>query len=158
MAKKANLKLYCCKLEDLIQAVFDIRFGIKVKINFPILNEKCDIIFKSLKTFKYYITDIDNQTLKNIYFNIDKMPNLKSFSLDGKINDEDLYIKFIKKMLSLDLDYLRIKSLTAVAVGEVVVGGLFSLTCLIFEPPIMVLLIVINYGIHFGFKLYKKKY
>lgn len=108
MAKKANLKLYCCKLEDLIQAVFDIRFGIKVKINFPILNEKCDIIFKSLKTFKYYITDIDTQTLKNIYFNIDKMPNLKSFSLDGKINDEDLYIEFIKKMLSLDLDYLRI--------------------------------------------------
>ena len=104
-----NIKFYVQSFENLISVDFNInmRFVIN-KNNFPIFNDECKIVFKSLKSFTLIANNVysmDFQILNNIYINIDKMPNLKSFVL--QCNQEDItilfLIKFIKKILSMKL-------------------------------------------------------
>jgi len=80
---------------------------------FPIFNDKCKVIFKSLNTFDFS-KPIEKETnlelFQNIYNNLDKMPNLKIFKFIINIRDikEDLYKNFIKKLFTLKLDEIFI--------------------------------------------------
>ena len=75
--------------------------------NFPIFNKNCNIIFKSLKSFRWIfdsiiynnnIINILDSKINNSCDNIDKMPNLREFIFSGiQIFDEISYKHFIKK-------------------------------------------------------------
>jgi len=76
-----------------------------LKDAFPIFNNKCDVIFKSLTSFKFEGDDFVNKNIiDNIFNNISNMPNLVSFKVKCTIKEkleEDSYNNFIKKILSL---------------------------------------------------------
>jgi len=106
----SEIKFFIQSYENLESIDFDIR-DLNFKTNFPIFNDKCNTIFKSLKKFKLSIfmsnwddkkIEIDSK-IKNLCNNIDKMPNLKEFTfLDFcDMFDENSYKNLIKKILSL---------------------------------------------------------
>lgn len=72
---------------------------------FPLFLDKCEVSFKNLSEFylQTYKTKID--MLKNLYKNIDCMPNLKNFTLffDAKV-EKEFHLNFVKKLLSLNLN------------------------------------------------------
>ena len=109
-----NIKFYIQSFENLVSVSFKIgyRFGISNN-NFPIFNNDCKVIFKSLKNFYFsaescYRRNFD--ILNNIYNNLDKMPNLKSFSLkfSHKYITEEFVFKFIKKLLLMRLNNIEL--------------------------------------------------
>lgn len=110
----SNIKFYIQSYENLFSVSFNFntRFDISNN-NFPIFNNNCKIIFKSLKHFSFIAPDcyrMNFEILNNIYNNIDNMPNLKSFVLkcyQENIN-KDFLIKFIKKILSMKLNHVEL--------------------------------------------------
>ena len=51
---------------------------------FPVLSNNCNLIFKSLKYLKFNFEicfEVDINNVKNLYNNLDKIPNLKYFQL-----------------------------------------------------------------------------
>ena len=101
-----NINLYC-KYEKLETICFILHEKINIK-DIPIFNEKCKVKFNSLKEFSLSTYDgqiINFDIIQNLYNNIDKMPNLKGFEIkiDSNNVEEELYIAFIKKILSLKL-------------------------------------------------------
>ena len=110
------IKLFCQSYEKLESINFNFIGKIESKDIFPILNDKCQILFKSLKSFILtHYKDIDSQIIYNIYNNIDNMPNLENFSLYiYKENiDREFFKRFLKKVLSLESIrnlYIDIKS------------------------------------------------
>ena len=79
---------------------------------FPLFNKECKPIFKSLKYFKFHCeSPINLKIIKNIYKNIDKMPNIEYFHFHCVNNDisQAFYIEFIKKILKLNLGYFYIE-------------------------------------------------
>ena len=111
-----KIKFYCGPYENITKIEF-IFFDIitNLKDIFPLFNNNCKIIFKSLKYFKFQCeSPIDLEILDNIYQNIDYISNIKYFHfhcITQKIN-EKLYLKIIDKILKMKLDflYLEIKS------------------------------------------------
>ena len=106
-------KIYCQSYETLKYFGIEIEKIYDLKKVLPIFNEKCEIKFKELEKFSFknekYETNID--VLKNIYNNIDKMPNIRQITIIcfcSKMNEE-FYRKIIEKILSLNLDYSEIK-------------------------------------------------
>jgi len=84
---------------------------------FPFFNNNCKVVFKSLTDFIFYyfansdeIKKINLKVLYNLYNNLDMMPNLKTFYLKCKTEgvDELEYKKFIKKILGMKLDKIKI--------------------------------------------------
>ena len=109
-----NIKFYIQSFESLVSVSFDIamRFDIS-KNNFPIFNDNCKIIFKSLKNFRFTSDGcyrLDYNILNNIYKNMDCMPNLKSFTLKCKHKDitKDFLVKFINKIIPMRLNFVEI--------------------------------------------------
>ena len=92
----------------------NVYIGILTNIenSFPIFNSKCPIL-KNLAHFRLKTYLVRYEVLNNIYNNIDCLPNLKYFELYCFTKDsiDIFYIKFIIKLLSLNIDeiYLRIK-------------------------------------------------
>ena len=83
----------------------------------PFFNDKCSILFNSLThfEFKYNTRSLEIKTkntelLKNLYNNIDKIPNIRNFilSCSSKGIDEDFYVKLIKKLLLYKLNRIEI--------------------------------------------------
>ena len=105
-----ELKFNCAPYEDLVKVDFDFSEEIiKIKESFPIFNDKCKVIFKSLTHFSLHSLEIGLDILNNIYNNIDKLPNLKYFKLNC-INieiDKEFHDKFIIKLLGLKLDFIH---------------------------------------------------
>ena len=108
-----NIKFYCHSYQTLVDVEFNIICEIiDIKDVFPIFSDNC-ILFKSLVNFKLNNEcdkGIGLNILKNIYNNIDCMPNLKKFSIKciSKDLNEEFYIKFINKILDMKLDYVNI--------------------------------------------------
>lgn len=105
----SHIKFYIQSFETLVSVSFNfcMRFSME-KDYFPIFNDKCKVIFKSLKYFQF-IQDsytLDFSVIKNLYQNMDYMPNLKYFELKCYQKDinEEFINNFIKKILSIDLD------------------------------------------------------
>ena len=109
-----NIKFYIQSFENLVSVSFKIswRFDISNN-NFPIFNNDCKVIFKSLKNF-YFSVDrcyrMNFDILNNIYNNLDKMPNLKSFSLkcSHKNITGEFVLKFIEKLLLMRLNNIEL--------------------------------------------------
>ena len=111
--KAKDIKMYCQPYEYLEEISIECSKLDKYINILPLLNDKCDRVFKSLKFFFFDSESnlIGYTFFDNIYNNLDKMPNLKSFSFCCKhkyltINE---YENFIKKLLSLNLDYIFLK-------------------------------------------------
>ena len=114
---KNDLKLYIQSYENLesISIILNVAIS-NLKNAIPLFNEECKKEFKSLKKFKFYneINEMNIDSIKNLFSNFDKMPNLKKFGLICFSKDitEDLYIQFVKKLLSLNLKFLVLKIIT----------------------------------------------
>ena len=112
-----DIKFFCSSFENLIIIDIECNNEIKnIKDCLPIFNDNCHSKFNSLKKFRfknYSKNGIKYQVLNNLHNNIDFMPNLKIFDFYCTTKDiiENLYKKFIKKLLILSLDelYLQIK-------------------------------------------------
>ena len=96
-----------------------------LKDGFPLFTKKCNVIFKSLIEFSisnYCGYDLTSEVINNIYNNINKMPNLRKFKISSDIEEikEEFYIKFIKKLLKLNLDsiYLSLRIGDDMRAGE----------------------------------------
>ena len=109
---KKKIQFFCGPFKNLKDVKFNIDNNtINVKDGFPIFNDKCKFKFKSLISFSmvnFYGYVLTSEVLTNIYNNMDKMPNLKKFEINTVVDniDENFYIKFIKKILSMKLDYI----------------------------------------------------
>ena len=103
------IQIECCPFDKLIEVDFEFKYFFNNLNNFfPLFDDKCQIVFKCLKKFKFGIKQgkkkIKNNIIENIFKNIDKMPNLKYFYLCCFSNvDKNIYMQFINKLLSLDL-------------------------------------------------------
>ena len=106
-----NIRFYCQSFENLVSIDFYVSSDIINIIDvFPLFNDECKVIFKSLTYFKFtnYSNEININFYKNIYNNIECMPILKSFDFHGINKDitEEFYKDFIEKILMLKLDYI----------------------------------------------------
>ena len=108
------IQFNCGPFEKLVVIKFIFHPDIyNLENTFPLFSKNCEIIFKSLKIFYFqfkYVSIFENHflnILENIYNNLDKMPNLKEFLLDCTCKvSEEFYIKFLKKILSMNLNYI----------------------------------------------------
>ena len=109
-SNKNNIELYCAPFENLKSVILNNIAGsfIDLKDTLPIFNNKCKVIFKSLNYFKFYSGEMNFNDFENLYKNLDKLPNLKSFCFDCIVNDisKKYYENFIKKLLSMKLDVI----------------------------------------------------
>ena len=108
-----KIKMFCQSYETLkflgiyIEKIYDLKKVI------PIFNKKCYIKFNSLLVFSFISEENETNfdVLKNIYNNIDKMPNIRKIIINCFCSEmnEEFYAKFIGKILSLNLDSCKIK-------------------------------------------------
>lgn len=106
-----NIKFYCIPYENLISVNFHFRDAAEItKDCFPLFNDNCKVIFKSLTYFYFNKLNgnenINLEIFKNIYNNLPNVPNLKSFKLNIYVKDinEELYKNFIRKVFNLKLE------------------------------------------------------
>ena len=111
-----NIILYCGPYENLVKVDIYINCDIvNYKTIFPIFDNNCKTIFKSLNYFKLihnsFGYNVSLDILNNIYNNIDKMPKLKYFEMYcfSKDIDESFYNKLNKKIMSLNLEFIKIE-------------------------------------------------
>ena len=105
-----TIYLYTAPFENLVDIEFacmgpDFNF----KESFPLFNEKCETVFKSLKIFKFTsLTSIymgipfKLDFIKNLIDNLVKMPNLETFIFKVKARhnaDKNTYNKLVEKLL-----------------------------------------------------------
>lgn len=101
----------CAPYEELTNVKFNIREEIiGLKQVFPIFCKQCNVIFKSLVNFKFIIPELNLSRLERIYNNLDKLPNLESFTLRCVTEDitEDYYKKVIDKLLKMNLKRIEL--------------------------------------------------
>ena len=109
---------YIAPYEDLVSVEFGcMKSSFKLEDSFPLFNEKCNSIFKSLINFKFDTTkeirqqkDIDLKIIKNLINNLNKMPNLKFFIFKVRCRnmDEITYKKFIEELLLLNIKNIEL--------------------------------------------------
>ena len=111
-----NIILYCGPYENLVKVDISINCDIvNYKTIFPIFDNNCKTIFKSLNYFRLIHNDfgynVSLDILNNIYNNLDKMPKLKHFEIYcfSKDIDESFYNKLNKKIMSLNLEFIKIE-------------------------------------------------
>ena len=102
------IQFYCQSFENLIDiSINTLGIEYNTKECFPIFNNDCNVIFKSLTNFNW---EYDNRgfkgkehsdIFKNVCNNFDKMPNLKKMNIDFTYlcNFDGDYELFIKKVL-----------------------------------------------------------
>ena len=108
-------KFDCAPYNKLEEISFSLITNINsIRYALPIFDEHCQITFNSLTKFYFCVRnnnqEIEFNIIKNIYNNIDCMPNLTFFYLlciKDYNGDEDFYKKFIIKLLSLRLDTIH---------------------------------------------------
>ena len=104
-----HIKIYCCPFENLVKVGIYCHEIKNIKSFFPIFNDKCNKIFKSLKTFSFSIDEVNIDIFNNLYNNLECMPNLEQFHLKIIVDiEEECYKKFIKELLPLNLYELSI--------------------------------------------------
>ena len=73
----SDIKLYFSSFENLVEfeLIMFLDKGIRIKEGLPFMNKNCNIIFKSMTSFKFKVNDLEYELLDNIIDNLDKMPN-----------------------------------------------------------------------------------
>ena len=120
-----NIILYCGPYENLVKVDISINCDIvNYKTIFPIFDNNCKTIFKSLNYFKFIHNDygynVSLDILNNLYNNIDKMPKLKHFEMYcfSEDIDKSFYNKLKKKIMSLNLEFIKIEIVKDLFRGE----------------------------------------
>jgi len=100
---------YTAPLENLVDVEFACMGpNFKYEESFPLFDEKCNNIFKSLTRFKFVFRSLrrkekyflELKIIKNLIDNLDKMPNLETLIIKAACKvDEITYIKLIEKLL-----------------------------------------------------------
>ena len=107
----ANIKLYISSFENLVEfdLIMHLDKGIRIKECLPFMHKNCNIIFKSMTSFKFKVFDLEYELLDNIIDNLDKMPNLKTLELrcDSPV-ENTIYNKLNKKISSMGLININI--------------------------------------------------
>ena len=103
-----NIKFFITSYDNLKELRIKLFDTIKNMENtIPIFNEKCNVIFKSLKIFNFqnynYYNNIDFKIIENLYNNMNNMPNLEDLFLTvvQENMNEEFFKKFVVKILSL---------------------------------------------------------
>ena len=109
-----NITFYCQSYDSLINIKLNINAEIiNLKKFLPIFDDECNISFKSLLHFSYinHRSQLDLNLLENIYNNLDKMQNLKSFKLNciNKDITKSFYYKFLEKLSKMKLNQFEFK-------------------------------------------------
>ena len=107
-----SIEVYCTSFENLIKIDITLEQFMKdFNKSFPLFSDNCNVIFKSLRYFKFYTNNsvsVDYNIIKNLYNNLNYVPNLKELYLKIYYTfeeiEEDLYKNFISKILSMNLD------------------------------------------------------
>jgi hypothetical protein len=117
-AQNKMIKFYVQSFENLKYISLNIVNEIKnLKELLPFFNNECKIIFKYLTYFEfnYDVRPLEAKNkileiLNNLYNNIDKIPNVRTFILScpSKGIDEVFYINLVKKLLSLRLNRIEL--------------------------------------------------
>ena len=111
--KYEDIKIYCGPFSKLKKIDIYIKNRIKnIKDSFPLFSDKCAMVFESLTNFRVCFECVNFEIIKNIYLNLDYMPNVKHFDFFFKCDikiDKDFYNNFILKLLKLDLNYICLK-------------------------------------------------
>ena len=112
---KLDTIIYCCNYENLEKIKIEICQKIilnNYKQILPFFDDSNKVIFKSLKkfNFSYEYSNLNDDILKSIYNNINKMPNLKSLKLKFNLKtiEKEFYENFIRKIISLRLKKIKI--------------------------------------------------
>ena len=108
-----DIELFCCNYEKLVKFDFYLANQSNVSENFPLFNENCNIIFKSLNFFRFKVTYLEYQYVNNLCQNLDFMPNLKYFELFCISSYEDdlskiLYEDLNEIIKSKNIDNIKI--------------------------------------------------
>ena len=122
-----EIQLFCGSFEKLV--TFDINLSAEVDNMdqyFPLFNENCGVVFKSLTFFKFKAKYLEYRPLNNLCVNLDKMPNLKHFELycqeffqiDKQHSLQLLYENLFEKIKSKKIDYIKIDVVTNLYLKE----------------------------------------
>jgi len=102
--------IYCQSFEKLISLTLSLNEELKdLNKVFPIFNEKCTIVFKSLTTFRVssgYFKKLEYLT--NCINNLDSFPNIKILSIFYKSKEitKKIYFNYIQKIFSRKLNVI----------------------------------------------------
>lgn len=110
-AHERNNYLYINSFENTEEVELSFNRYIHEENGFPIFDEKCNHIFKSLKNlFLKFKENIEFELLDNLFKNLDKMPNLKKFKLEAVCEciEQKQYEEYIGKILSLELRAIKL--------------------------------------------------
>ena len=113
IASNNYIDLICAPFTKLKKLEFNLIRNIKLFSVLPVFEDNCKGIFTSLTSFHFRTgnnkEEIDFNYIKNLYNNIDCMPNLIEFYLDciKSVVDKEFYDKFILKLLSLKLNSIH---------------------------------------------------
>ena len=102
----SDIKLYISSFENLaeFELIMFLDKGMRIKEGLPFMHKNCNIIFKSMTSFKFKVYDLEYELLDNIIDNLDKMPNLKTLELKSYTSvDSIIYNKLNKKISSIGL-------------------------------------------------------
>ena len=92
--------------------------GIRIKECLPFMHKNCNIIFKSMKSFKFKVNNLEYELLDNIIDNLDKMPNLKTLELKSYTPvEKTIYKKLNKKISSMGLININIMLYFEISLG-----------------------------------------
>ena len=107
----SDIKLYISSFENLaeFELIMFLDKGMRIKEGLPFMHKNCNIIFKSMTSFKFKVYDLEYELLDNIIDNLDKMPNLKTLELKSYTKvDNTIFKKLNKKISSLKLININI--------------------------------------------------
>ena len=110
-AKGEVNKIYIQSYESLTDVELNFNIYNHNENGFALFNDKCDYIFKSLINLKLdFKGETEIRFINNIFKNIEKTPNLKSFKLSFTYKNlkEKCYEEYIKKLLSLKLKSIEL--------------------------------------------------
>ena len=116
-----EIQLFCGSFEKLVKFDLDLSDEVdNLDQYFPLFNENCGVIFKSLTFFKFKAKYLEYRPLNNLCVNLDKMPNLKHFELycqeffqiDKQNLFHLLYENLFEKIKSKKIDYIKIDVVT----------------------------------------------
>ena len=110
-----KVEIVCGPYSNLTQIKFDETANIaNLADTFPLFNKNCKVVFNKLNCFYFKIGEIPSdgipiEIIKNLYNNLDAMPNLKEFHFVCVSNgiQKELYENFVKKLLEMKLDTIN---------------------------------------------------